>query len=441
MNRDTTTLAVIENDQVEEQMQIIRISLGLKKEVPDSVVRATVLLSLQYGLSAANKEIQVIPTGNEKGSDGKWHKVYAPYVGVYGLIRSARRTSHFTHAETVIEADELAEIRGNLYDEMDVGMRITLWRLDLAKECKAAGIPYHPTEAVGLWRVKARYDNYDKEWKPDTIPNTMSRKGKAAQRALRAAIKLAYDLSIPDELLERATPELDPVNPIDDSPILETLNKDVVDGEVVVVTEPMKRMTLKGEDALLIQYYGIATFDAMDDDQREFAFTKLKAQAENERMLAALSPEERKARAEENAEQLGMGKNKKKRLGDDDNDPLPPKRNKRNKRKKQDSVLPEPVISKPVLTSVPPEEPTEDAEFTEVGDSPEQAEMDLDDKPKKDLIADTMIQFPGLFKSRSEAERVMAAAKASAKTDLETENLWNSIVSRKVDEQADKESK
>lgn len=413
MKSKSTALQIISDEDMIEQVGIMRMVLGLKPGVPDEVIKATVLLAMQYGLSASNREIQIIPTGRMQ-VEGKWVDVYQPYVGVGGLTRSARRQSHFTHTETMLEEGELRELRGNLYDDMDVGVKITLWRLDVAKECKAAGIPYSPTMAVGLWRVKAQYRKAYKEkeayYIPDSIPNTMSRKSKAAQRGLRAAIKVAYDLGIPDELLEGVAGKPEEAISLDDS--------EAVDGVAVLITEDMSE---------LIDYYGLATVNDMDDDQQQIAITKLRMTREALADFETLSPDEKAKRVAQNADELGMGQAKPKRLGDNDDDPLPPTHNTAK-------------ISDWSQTAIarPPKEESEELEIIDAEVIEEEPEEEEERPYPADWPKEALLQFPNAFNdlehARAEFQKVMKkyGSKGRPRAWKEWETVTLKLNSRKV---------
>ena len=285
-----TSLAVIGKEQMQTQSAVVRTALALPPDVPDQVVEATVLLALRYGLDPSNREIQVIPTGYK---DRK--QVYSPYIGAAGLARSARRQSAFSYQMFVMEPDEVKEIRKKDYEPEDVGVRCVLYRLDIAKQFADAGVPYNPIIGVGLWRVKATYkkawQNQPAKWIPDSIPNTKSALWKAEQRALRDAIMKAYDLDIPTQFLEpEDTPE--------DAP---------VDSQVLQVDE---------DTLLLLEHHDLSDVTQMSDDQREAAAKYHRYLKQQRQERDKKTPEERQTEAKKAANELGMGANKPKRLGE-----------------------------------------------------------------------------------------------------------------------------
>lgn len=297
----------IEQKEITEYSAMMRSMLGLPVDVPEEVVQATAQLALRYNLDPFTKEIQIIPgkkakvtTKDAQGRDiDVWVQTYMPYVGVNGLARSARRVSTYDYEPRTLAPEEVQELRGADYDPDDVGVEVTLYRHDIEAKVKNLGRQYHPVAAVGLWRKKARQvDQYEngrkvgKGWEPDPIANTMTRKGKAEQRALRAAIRNAFDLSLPEWV---ANDEEIP----DPEAVQAHVNQD---GVYVVMDAKAAKLLEAGWKA--------TTVSRMDDEQQETAVER----EEFVEGLKRLTDEELQTRATQNATEMRPVKH---RLGDE----------------------------------------------------------------------------------------------------------------------------
>jgi hypothetical protein len=168
--------------------------MQLPPDVPDDVIWAAAQLSAAHRLDPFIGEIYIIPIGKKPNAAGEWIEQYRAHVGIKGLRTVARRQANFITDLAVMDATEVKAYRRDLYDANDIGVRCTLWRLDVARECKDAGIPYRPTIGVGFWRQNAqkRKDG----WQPDNIPNTWTAQQVAEKRAEINAIKQAFDLAL-----------------------------------------------------------------------------------------------------------------------------------------------------------------------------------------------------------------------------------------------------
>lgn len=250
---------------------------------PLAVAKAAAYLALTLGLSPAQGEIYIASFGSKKVGD-KWEKDWRAIIGVRGYRRNARRISNYTMETRVMGEEEVKAQRGANFDERDVGVEVTLWRFDVAKEAKSLGIPYHPTKAMGFWRAKARFKQ-DK-WEPDNIPESWNPQMVAEKRAELNALKLAYDLDIP--------------RTIGNVPVG---GADAVDDEMVI--EGM---------AKVVERYGPKALE-MEDWQMEKAVQFVEAEDAMIEKAKSRTPEERKA-AGDKAKQEMTGR-KKRRLGDE----------------------------------------------------------------------------------------------------------------------------
>lgn len=170
---------------------------------PREVVWATAQLSVAMDLNPLNGEIYIANFGSKKNPK------YQPIIGVAGRRRMARRQAEYIDNYEPMDEIQLKKNRGELYDEADVGVTCTLYRLDMAAKCAKMNIPYQGTTAHGYWRKKARKQTEwsdekrryvgTGEWAADNIPETWTPYEVAEKRALTNAIKKAYDMNGPIE--------------------------------------------------------------------------------------------------------------------------------------------------------------------------------------------------------------------------------------------------
>lgn len=164
-------------------------------DAPQDVVWAAAQLAVAYKLDPFNGEIYIMKLG-KKNVGGQWVDEYRAHVGIKGLRKKAREQANFMTDTRTLSAEEVKAARRGDYDAGDIGVECTLWRLDVASECKRLDIPYKPVVATGFWRVKAKFNRTEKTWEPDNIPNTWTAHDVAEKRAEINAIKKAYDLVI-----------------------------------------------------------------------------------------------------------------------------------------------------------------------------------------------------------------------------------------------------
>ena len=131
------------------------------------------------------------------GEDCQDPKKWIVHVGIAAWRRKAQSQAKYHLSDPVIMApDEVAAIRRDLYDPADVGIELMLWRLDVARECKALGIPYTPIVTQGIWRKKA-FERKNGGWSEDSLANTETREEKARKRAEMKALRIAFSLNMP----------------------------------------------------------------------------------------------------------------------------------------------------------------------------------------------------------------------------------------------------
>jgi hypothetical protein len=176
--------------------------MQLPPDVPDDVVWAAAQLAVAHHLNPFNGEIMIMDMGAVE-VDGQWIRQYRPHVGIKGLRVMARRQANYMTRFDVMSPDEVQQQRRGDYDPDDIGVRCTLWRLDVARECQQIGIPYQPVVAMGFYRRRAKWSKKKTEWMADNIPNTWTAQQVAEKRAEANAIKQAFDMQI--EIADPAT--------------------------------------------------------------------------------------------------------------------------------------------------------------------------------------------------------------------------------------------
>jgi hypothetical protein len=131
------------------------------------------------------------------GEDCQDPKKWIVHVGIAAWRRKAQSQAKYTTDWRIMDAPEVLAVRGDeLWHTADVGVELTLWRLDVARECKALGIPYQPVVGVGIWRKKA-FKRNDAIWGEDSLANTETKEEKARKRAEMKALRIAFSLNMP----------------------------------------------------------------------------------------------------------------------------------------------------------------------------------------------------------------------------------------------------
>lgn len=186
--------------------QIVALADRMRNMIPGAASAPSITIwkaaqiSHMHKLDPFSGDIYVYPA--YKGcSDDEW----IVDVGVAAWRRAAQRQAKY-HAKPEVLSDEEAKQRiGEHYTPGDVGVRCTLYRLDVARECKELGIPYEPTVAYGFFRQKARYIKSKSTWISDQLANTETKEDKATKRAEKKALKIAFSLDYADEVAARNT--------------------------------------------------------------------------------------------------------------------------------------------------------------------------------------------------------------------------------------------
>jgi hypothetical protein len=134
------------------------------------------------------------PYGENCADPKKW----IVHVGIAAWRRKAQDQAKYNIDPRLMRAEEVAAIRRELYHPDDVGVEMTLWRLDVARECRNLGIPYTPIVTQGIWRVNAYKENGG-TYKPDQLANTETKEEKARKRAEMKALRIAFHLDMPTD--------------------------------------------------------------------------------------------------------------------------------------------------------------------------------------------------------------------------------------------------
>lgn len=186
----------------QDSAQILALSERMRKMIPgaakapSAAIWKAAQIAALHRLDPFHGDVWVYPA--YKGcKDEEW----IVDTGVSGWRRSANRQAKYTVKFDLLMDDETAARIGPDYAEGDVGVKCTLWRLDIARECKDLDIPYEPTVAYGFFRHKARYIQSRDEWFSDQLANTETKADKAEKRAEKKALKKAFSLEFADEIM------------------------------------------------------------------------------------------------------------------------------------------------------------------------------------------------------------------------------------------------
>lgn len=132
------------------------------------------------------------------GEEARDPKDWIVYVGVAAWRRKAQSQAKYTTQHRIMDTGEVLALRGDLYHPADVGVELSLWRLDIAREAAALNIPYTPVITVGIWRVNA-FKKKNGTYIEDSLANTETREEKARKRAEIKALRIAFTLNMPTE--------------------------------------------------------------------------------------------------------------------------------------------------------------------------------------------------------------------------------------------------
>ena len=163
---------------------------------PDSVVWRAAQIAVLHKLDPFSGDISIYSYYDNPQNESDW----IVDVGIYAWRRAAQRQAKYTTIPRELTRDEITAIIGAHRDSPhNVGVELTLYRLDVAAQCERLNIPYQPTVARGFWLEYAFYVKSRNAWMPDTLANAETRLDKAMRRAERKALKIAFSLDYPEE--------------------------------------------------------------------------------------------------------------------------------------------------------------------------------------------------------------------------------------------------
>lgn len=182
------------DDNVGGLVRRMRFMIPGAADSPDAIVWKAAQLATIHKLDPFSGDVWVYPA-----YQGCKPEEWVVDVGVSAWRRAAQRQAKYTCAFEQLTDTEAAARIGEDYTSEDVGVKCTLYRLDVARECKELGIPYEPVITYGFWRKQARYIKSRNTWIPDQLANTETREDKAKKRAEKKALKIAFSLDFPDD--------------------------------------------------------------------------------------------------------------------------------------------------------------------------------------------------------------------------------------------------
>lgn len=189
-------------------------------EAPAAIIWRAAQIAHLHRLDPFSGDIYVYPA--YKGcKDDEW----IIDVGVAAWRRAAQRQAKYHIRHEVLPDNEIQDAIGEHYTPGDVGVRATLYRLDIARECKDLDIPYEPTIAYGFFRQKARYIKPKSIWIADQLANTETKQDKATKRSEKKALKIAFSLDFADEVMQRNNPQWQLAEGIEHKVISEEQNR------------------------------------------------------------------------------------------------------------------------------------------------------------------------------------------------------------------------
>lgn len=218
----TTALAVKQTNvahlgnrmEIEAVQKRIMSMMPGAKSAPTEVVWAAAQLAVAYRLDPFNGELYIMPVGRKKDENGNWGEDYRTHIGIKGQRKIARRKAEFNLSVREMSPEEVKRFRREDYDPSDIGVEVTVIRLDLARQFKEVGVQYTGSVGRGFWRVKAKFNKQEKVWEKDNIPNTWTAYEVAEKRAEVNALKKAFDMDF-----DVADPAL-----VEDDDVVETMS-------------------------------------------------------------------------------------------------------------------------------------------------------------------------------------------------------------------------
>ncbi|MEZ4867681.1 MAG: hypothetical protein R3C14_40525 [Caldilineaceae bacterium] len=184
------------DEQIARLVARMRYMMPGASTAPDVVIWRAAQLAALHQLDPFSNDLYLWSPYGETATDPK---DWIVHIGIAAWRRKAQTQARYTLDPRPLTPEEVQHHRGDLYDPADRGCEVTLYRLDVARECKELGIPYHPTVARGLWRKNAFYSKKQGKWLPDSLAETETAADKAAKRAEAKCLKIAFSLQLPTD--------------------------------------------------------------------------------------------------------------------------------------------------------------------------------------------------------------------------------------------------
>lgn len=179
---------------------VARMRVMLKvKDAPDDILYRAAQVCLAYRLMPG-EQVHVYKIGGE----------YVVDTGIDAWKLEAKRQCdkrgdmYSIPTPRIMTQEEVKAQRGDLYDPRDRGAVATLYLKSESRFHKEMGIAYEGHTAMGFWRAKGKnsavWENNKKtdrkEWKEDTLPETMTAEEVAQRRAIKKVIKQVFALDL-----------------------------------------------------------------------------------------------------------------------------------------------------------------------------------------------------------------------------------------------------
>lgn len=183
-----------EDLQIASLVRRVRKLIKGAESAPDAIIWRGCQIATMHRLDIFSGDIWIYPA-----YEGCKPEDWIVDVGIAAWRRAAQRQAKYNPVFTLLSDEETAARIGENYTREDVGVQCALYRLDVARECKALDIPYAPTITFGFWRKQARLVKKDNRWTADQLANTETKLDKAQKRAEKKALRVAFSLDYPDE--------------------------------------------------------------------------------------------------------------------------------------------------------------------------------------------------------------------------------------------------
>jgi hypothetical protein len=113
--------------------------------------------------------------------------VFTVIIGYQGYLYKAQQQHEFYYNPPREMTPEERELHG--LEPGDVGAVCELIEMKRARWAKELGMPVPLIRGTSVWKKKARYDDKDKEWKSDNVPQSRSPFWVAGKNAVKDAIR------------------------------------------------------------------------------------------------------------------------------------------------------------------------------------------------------------------------------------------------------------